>query len=122
SHGAAHRPLRGGRLRRLRKRRGRRRRDRDVPRGASRRPNGGISLPAGCQDLDGPNALGYVRSRYASAGGDLDRAGRQRQLLSALSKKMLSPGTLFNPFRLFPTVGGVAKSLTVDKGDHMWHL
>src|SRR5699024_9321304 len=72
-------------------------------------PMAGISLPAGCQDLDGPNALGYVRSRYASAGGDLDRAGRQRQLLSALSKKMLSPGTLFNPFRLFPTVGGVAK-------------
>ena len=85
-------------------------------------PMAGISLPAGCQDLDGPNALGYVRSRYASAGGDLDRAGRQRQLLSALSKKMLSPGTLFNPFRLFPTVGGVAKSRTVDKGDHMWHL
>ncbi|CAQ04086.1 LCP family protein [Corynebacterium urealyticum] len=85
-------------------------------------PMAGINLPAGCQKLDGPNALGYVRSRYTSAGGDLDRAGRQRQLLAALSKKMLSPGTLFNPFRLFPTVGGVAKSLTVDKGDHMWHL
>ncbi len=85
-------------------------------------PMAGINLPAGCQELDGPNALGYVRSRYASAGGDLDRAGRQRQLLSALSKKMLSPGTLFNPFRLFPTVSGVASSLTVDKSDHMWHL
>src|SRR5699024_3038636 len=28
-----------------------------------------IDLPAGCQVLDGKNALGYVRSRHAFAGG-----------------------------------------------------
>ena len=82
----------------------------------------GIDLPAGCQKLDGPNALGFVRSRYTSANGDLDRVDRQRQFLAALSKKMMSPGTILNPFRLLPTVGGVASALTVNSKDHMWHL
>lgn len=85
-------------------------------------PMAGIDLAEGCQKLDGPNALGFVRSRYASANGDLDRVVRQRQFLSALSKKLVSPGTILNPFHLFPTVSGVAKALTVDNGDHMWHL
>src|SRR5262249_1872726 len=38
----------------------------------------GINLPAGCQKLDGRNALGYVRSR-ATPRADLDRMLNQRQ-------------------------------------------
>ncbi|KAB3522789.1 LytR family transcriptional regulator [Corynebacterium sp. zg254] len=85
-------------------------------------PMAGINLQAGCQDLDGPTALGYVRSRYASANGDLDRVARQRQFLNAMAHKMTSVGTLANPFRLFPTVKTLSNSLTVNQKDHVWNL
>ncbi|MBC2681462.1 LytR family transcriptional regulator [Corynebacterium sp. 4HC-13] len=85
-------------------------------------PMAGINLQAGCQKMNGVTALGYVRSRYTSAGGDLDRARRQREFVSALSKKIASPGTLLNPFTFFPVVKGMTGSLTVDKGTHVWNL
>src|SRR6185437_2904431 len=46
-------------------------------------PLAGIDLPAGCQKLDGRNALGYVRTR-ATPRADLDRMINQRQFMSAL--------------------------------------
>lgn len=85
-------------------------------------PMAGIDLQAGCQDMDGPAALGYVRSRYASANGDLDRVERQRQFLSALSTKLSSPTTIFNPFRSLPAIDALTSSLTVNDSDHVWHL
>ena len=85
-------------------------------------PMAGVDLKAGCQEMDGPTALGYVRSRYTSARGDLDRVDRQKQFLSALSKKVASPGTLLNPFRGLPTAKSLAGSLTVNKKDHAWNL
>lgn len=81
-----------------------------------------IDLPAGCQTLEGPNALGFVRARYSLAGGDLERAENQRKLLGALVKQATSPTTLFNPFRLFPLASGASKTFLVDDGDHLWHL
>ena len=85
-------------------------------------PMAGIDLKAGCQKMNGPTALGYVRSRYTSARGDLDRVDRQKEFLSALSKKVASPGTMLNPFRGFPTAKSLAGSLTVNKKDHAWNL
>ena len=38
-----------------------------------------IDLPDGCQELDGVNALGYVRSRKADGKNDFGRAERQRR-------------------------------------------
>ena len=40
-------------------------------------PLAGIDLPAGCQELDGRSALGYVRTR-ATPRADLDRMTNQR--------------------------------------------
>src|SRR6202012_2658863 len=53
-------------------------------------PLAGIDLPAGCQKLDGRDALGYVRSR-ATPRADLDRMVNQRQFMSALLDRMASP-------------------------------
>ncbi|WKD60220.1 Regulatory protein MsrR [Corynebacterium ciconiae DSM 44920] len=78
-------------------------------------------LEAGCQEFNGAQALSFVRTR-STAQGDIDRAARQRQFLTALAKKVASPTTFLNPFRSFPLVNGVAGSLTVDSGDHTWHL
>ncbi|MET8796219.1 LCP family protein [Nocardia sp. NPDC004568] len=84
-------------------------------------PLAGIDLPAGCQELKGPQALGFVRSR-ATALADIDRMNNQRLFLSALLEKATSPATLANPFALWPMATNVAGSLTVDKGDHIWDL
>lgn len=60
-------------------------------------PMAGIDLQAGCQDLSGPQALGYVRSRYVDPRGDIGRAERQRQFLSAVVKKIARPATILWP-------------------------
>jgi LCP family protein required for cell wall assembly len=58
-----------------------------------------INLPKGCQNLDGANALGYVRMRHADPLGDLGRVQRQRAMLAAVAKKGISPATVLNPVR-----------------------
>ncbi|RZS43380.1 LytR family transcriptional attenuator [Herbihabitans rhizosphaerae] len=88
-------------------------------------PKAGINLKAGCQELDGPAALGYVRTRAVATNGvadDFGRTLRQRQFISALTDKVASPGTLLNPFRLFPLLGSAPEAITVDEGDHLHHL
>ena len=82
----------------------------------------GINLPAGCQTLNGPNALGYVRSRHAFATSDYARTEHQRQFIGALAGKIISPGVLLNPFRSIPTILDLPKAFTVDHGDGLWDL
>ncbi len=84
-------------------------------------PLAGIDLPAGCQRLNGPQALGFVRSR-ATALADLDRMNNQRIFMAALLEKATSSATLANPFKLWPLASDTAKSLKVDNGDHIWDL
>lgn len=71
-----------------------------------------IDLPAGCQMLNGPNALGYVRMRYSDPKGDLGRVQRQQQFLSALTKRVLTPGTLLNPVRYWNVGMSTGDALT----------
>ncbi|WP_280498319.1 LCP family protein [Nocardia farcinica] len=84
-------------------------------------PLAGIDLPAGCQELDGPQALGFVRTR-ATALADIDRMNNQRLFMSALLEKATSASTLANPFTLWPLASDIARSLKVDEGDHLWDL
>jgi LCP family protein required for cell wall assembly len=84
-------------------------------------PLAGINLPAGCQELDGANALGYVRTR-ATARADLDRVVHQRQFIGALMDKVVSPGTLINPFRMVPLLADAPDAITLDEGDHLHNL
>jgi len=75
-----------------------------------------INLPAGCQELDGPKALGYVRYRYADKEGDLGRVKRQREMIGAVADKAISPATFFNPIRYFRLSTASADALSIDKG------
>ena len=84
-------------------------------------PLAGIDLPAGCQKLDGRNALGYVRTR-ATPRADLDRMVNQRQFMSTLMHRAASPGVALNPLRWYPMANAAADSLTVDSGAHIWDL
>jgi LCP family protein required for cell wall assembly len=84
-------------------------------------PKANLDLKAGCQELDGPQALGFVRTRDFP-NGDLERVQNQRKLLSALVSRTTSPATLFNPFRLFPLASNASKTFLVNENDHIWHL
>lgn len=72
----------------------------------------GIDLPAGCQELAGANALGYVRVRKID--NDFERIKRQQQFLKALASEVATPATVLNPFRLYPTAGAMGGALTAD--------
>lgn len=82
----------------------------------------GINLPAGCQTLNGANALGYVRSRHAFATSDFARTQHQREFLGALANRIASPGVLLNPFSLFPVLFDLPDNLTVNNDDHLQNL
>ena len=84
-------------------------------------PLAGIDLPAGCQNLDGRNALGYVRSR-ATPRADLDRMIDQRRFMSALLRRAAGPAVWLNPWRWYSVPHAAADALTVDHGDHVWDL
>ncbi len=84
-------------------------------------PKANLNLRPGCQSLDGPQALGYVRSR-ASAQGDLDRVRHQREFLAGLTEKVSSPAVLANPFTSVPLILDTSGAFLVGKDDHVWHL
>lgn len=91
------------------------------PSQAMKDPKAGLDIPAGCQNLDGSQSLGYVRSR-ATPRADLDRVQHQREFLSALMKKATSPLVLLNPFESLPMALNGVQALTVDTNDHIWNL
>jgi LCP family protein required for cell wall assembly len=80
-----------------------------------------LDIKAGCQELNGATALGYVRTR-ATARADLDRVQRQRAFFAAVVHRASSPSVLFNPFRMVPLARGSADALAVDDGTHLWDL
>jgi LCP family protein required for cell wall assembly len=85
-------------------------------------PASGLHLKKGCQNLDGAQALGFVRTRHLFATQDLQREQDQRVFIKALLSKMTSPGTLANPFATVPAAFGATDSLTVDKGTQLYQL
>lgn len=84
-------------------------------------PLAGIDLPAGCQNLGGSAALGYVRSR-ATPRADLDRMVHQREFISALLGRLASPAVWLNPWRWFSVPRTAVRALTFDTGAHVWDL
>ena len=81
-----------------------------------------LDIPAGCQQMDGTTALGYVRMRKADPEGDLGRAKRQREMVSALAKKVLSPATVLLPWRWWGVNSSASKSLTLGEGTSLMGL
>ena len=84
-------------------------------------PKAGLNLKAGCQTLNGDQALGYVRTRNFAL-SDLQREQDQRLFLKALLSKMTSPSVLLNPFAIVPAATGSANTLTVSQGTTVYDL
>ena len=85
-------------------------------------PASGLNLKAGCQTLDGAEALGYVRTRHTFAKQDLQRVQNQRLFLRALLRKLTSPGTLLNPFASIPAAFAAPGAVKVDSSTHLYQL
>jgi LCP family protein required for cell wall assembly len=76
-----------------------------------------LDLAAGCQVLQGDDALAYVRARKGIGdGSDTGRIARQQEFLALLVRKMHSGGVLLNPTRLYPVLSTATSALTVDAG------
>lgn len=75
----------------------------------------GLDIPAGCSDLDGQQALAYVRMRYADPRGDIGRAERQREVIGKVVRKAAGPATVLNPVRYWRLNLAVSRMLT--RGD-----
>ena len=58
--------------------------------------HGNYHFPAGSVDLNGNQALGFVRERYSFTDGDRERGRNEMRVLTALIKKMASPAILSN--------------------------
>lgn len=71
-----------------------------------------INLPAGCQTLNGADALGYARMRKADPRGDIGRVERQRAVIAAIAHKAASPATFINPVRYWKLTHAVASNLS----------
>ncbi len=82
----------------------------------------GANLPAGCQNLNGAQALAFVRDRHSFANEDLQREQDQRAFLKALLGKATSPSVYLNPFTALPFGSAAASSISVDQGTHLYNL
>ncbi|WP_367322665.1 LCP family protein [Streptomyces sp. HUAS ZL42] len=82
----------------------------------------GANFKKGEQTLNGEEALAFVRTRYALKNSDLDRTKNQQKFLSALAHQVATPGTILNPFKLYPTMGAGLDSLIVDKDMSLYDL
>ncbi|MDT0320550.1 LCP family protein [Streptomyces millisiae] len=72
-----------------------------------------VDLAAGCQTLDGEEALGFVRVRYSVGdGSDIGRIERQQDFMRSLAEKAQSK--LTDPAALYDFLDAVTSSLTTD--------
>ena len=77
--------------------------------------NGGpVVINKGWNELDGTEALGFVRERYQLSEGDISRGRRQMAVIKALILKTVSRDVLLNPGRLASFVDAATSNLTVD--------
>ncbi|WP_246596505.1 LCP family protein [Streptomyces aurantiacus] len=76
----------------------------------------GLDLAAGSHDLNGGQALQYVRSRHIDGASDLGRMQRQQRFLAALIARATSSGVLLNPLKFRDVTRAVLGSVRADKG------
>jgi LCP family protein required for cell wall assembly len=75
----------------------------------------GLNWQAGCHDVNGGEALAFSRMRKADPEGDIGRAKRQRQVVSAVIKKAIDPSLLWHPGRQVDLVKAGTDALVVDQ-------
>src|SRR5918992_5447978 len=78
-------------------------------------PAHGIDIPAGTREIEGKEALNYVRARYTLGdGSDIGRIKRQQAFIAAMANKVISGGTLARVDRLYGFLDAATNSLQTD--------
>ena len=81
-----------------------------------------LKWKAGCHTVKGKKALAFVRMRYADPDGDIGRAARQRQLISAVTKKAANAGTLVNPGKQVDLIDAGLGAISASEGTGVMDL
>lgn len=80
-------------------------------------PNSGLKLPAGVSQVQGPQALAFLRTRESFGdGGDIGRIRAQQSFLSSLARKITKENTLADVPKIYSIADTITRNLTVDKG------
>lgn len=74
----------------------------------------GADFAPGRQQLDGPQALSFVRQRHDLPRGDLDRIVRQQVFMAQLVGQVLSAKTLSNPGKMKNLSDAVGRTVVLD--------
>jgi LCP family protein required for cell wall assembly len=82
----------------------------------------GADFKAGCQTMDGAQALAFVRDRHSFADEDLQRMQDQRAFLKSLLDKATSPSVFLDPFTALPFGSSAASAISVDQGTSLYNL
>ncbi|MFC7491128.1 MULTISPECIES: LCP family protein [unclassified Knoellia] len=75
-----------------------------------------IPIKEGWNDLNGDQALAFVRERYELSEGDISRGRRQQAFIKALMLKALSREVITNPIKLTNFIDAATDNLVVDRG------
>ena len=76
-----------------------------------------LDIKKGCQEADGATALGYARSRKTDpSSATSTRAKHQREVVSAVGSKVVSPWTVLNPFRYWDLNMAAPESFALRRG------
>lgn len=77
----------------------------------------GLKIPAGVSEVEGEQALSFLRTRSAFGdGSDLGRIRAQQSFLASLARKVTSNDTLTDIPKLYSIANTITKNLTVDEG------
>jgi LCP family protein required for cell wall assembly len=76
----------------------------------------GITFQAGTQELDGQQALDYVRERSSTPNADIGRMKRQQAFIASMINKVVSAGTLTRPSRVYSFLKAATGSVVTDPG------
>lgn len=73
-----------------------------------------VHFEVGEQTMNGERALIYARSRYGTDGDDHGRSARQQLIILALKDKLLSLGTLVNPYKIKGLYDSLVKNISTN--------
>ncbi|GGZ26407.1 LytR family transcriptional regulator [Streptomyces nitrosporeus] len=76
----------------------------------------GLDLPAGTHELNGGQALQYVRSRHVDGAADLSRMQRQQRFMAALVGRVTGSGVLMNPVKFREVASTMLDAVRADRG------
>jgi LCP family protein required for cell wall assembly len=76
----------------------------------------GLSLPAGTSEVEGDQALAFLRTRHSFGdGGDTGRIAAQQSFLASMARKVRAEGTLTNLPRVYAIAETITRNLTVNE-------